>query len=156
MYTPSSTTFSYASFETNMPKQDDNYAGLLDTVLAVFSPKTCTVGLFSDSNHQACSECREDYGYRRISHESARIQNLFFGALIVHPAFIACVTLTTHPSYVPMYMLPDILHNNQNHEHRVRHKTNAVADWHKVFAMASLAGSLEFECKRLPINGRPV
>lgn len=75
------TSFSYASFETNMPQKDDNYARLLETVLAVFSPKTCTVGLFSDSNHQACFECREDYGYRRISHESARIQNLFFAEM---------------------------------------------------------------------------
>lgn len=74
------TKFSYASFETNMP-QTGGYAALLETVLTVFSPKTCTVGLFSDSKHQSCFDCREDYGYRRISHESARIQNLFYAEM---------------------------------------------------------------------------
>jgi S-adenosylmethionine decarboxylase len=75
--------FSYASFETNLPTR--SYETLLRNVLNVFRPRKCTVALFSDCKHKECLTLsnNNDNGavYRRISHGSARIQNVFFAEM---------------------------------------------------------------------------
>lgn len=75
--------FSYASFETNLPTR--SYETLLRKVLDVFRPERCTVALFSDCKRDECLTLANGEGrrtvYKRVSHGSARIQNVFFAEM---------------------------------------------------------------------------